>query len=70
VTAAVEGCCGEAWLRWWLGGEASWWWLYPDVDLGFVFCESLDLDLGFVIHGRLEGRVYIARGERWLVPWH
>jgi hypothetical protein len=32
------------------GGRCGW----PDLilDLGFVFCEALDLDLGFVLHGR------------------
>jgi hypothetical protein len=30
------------------------------LDLGFVFCEALDLDLGYVLHCRQGGRVYIA----------
>jgi hypothetical protein len=36
-----------------------------DLDLGFLFCEALNLDLGFPFHGRRGGHVYIAWGERW-----
>jgi hypothetical protein len=35
-------------------------WLDLALDLGSLFCEALDLDLGFVLHCPRGGRVYIA----------
>jgi hypothetical protein len=37
--------------------------VWLDLDIGFVFCEALDQDLGFVLHCRRGGRSYIA-GKR------